>query len=345
MRRSTPLVAGVSAALLLLSGCGGTSGSGEGSGEVVFATVGGVVSEAFEESAYQVLDEQGITVMEETPNDRARLIAMTEAGNPIWDVFYSSPYDALNLCGEAFEEIDYDRIEQGGMDLELSHECGISFIRSSFVLAYNAETYGDDPPQGWEDFYDPDFPGQRGIMNYPKDMGLETALLGSGTAPEDLYPIDYDQAFSTLDGIRDRISFFETGAQQQDALASGAVDMMLAWPTRAHGAKQEGAPIEVTWNQPIDYGDALGIVRGAPNQDEAYDLINAIISADTQTAIANTIPVTPVNEEAERSDDPEIQEFVNSEEKSQGTTIVRDDEWWSANNDEAVERWTNWVNQ
>lgn len=121
--------------------------------------------------------------------------------------------------------------------------------------------------------------------------------------------------------------------------------MMLAWPTRAHGAKQTGANIKVVWNQPIDYGDALGIVKDAPNQDAAYELINAIISAETQTAIASAIPMRPVNEDAELPDDPEILEFVNSEEKSQGTTIVRDDDWWQENRDEATERWTNWVNQ
>lgn len=341
MRRTTPLIAGASATLLLLSGCAGTGGSDQ----VVFATVGGVVSDAFAESAYAILEERGIEVLEETPNDRARLLAMTEAGNPIWDAFYSAPYDTLNLCGVAFEELDYSRIEQDGMDLSLSNECGISFIRSSFVLAYNADTYGDNPPTGWADFYDPDFPGQRGIMNYPKDMGMETALLADGVEADDLYPLDWDRAFDTLDRIRDQITFFETGAQQQDALATGAVDMMLAWPTRAHGAKQTGANIKVVWNQPIDYGDALGIVKDAPNQDAAYELINAIISAETQTAIASAIPMRPVNEDAELPDDPEILEFVNSEEKSQGTTIVRDDDWWQENRDEATERWTNWVNQ
>lgn len=341
MRRTTTIIAGACTALLALSACG-DSGS---ENEVVFATVGGVVSEALDDSAYAQLADKGIEVLEETPNDRAKLLAMTESGNPIWDVYYSAPYDTLNLCDEAFEKIDYDRIETTGMDLDLSNDCGISFIRSSFVLAYNADTYGDNPPTGWEDFYDPDFPGQRGIMNYPKDMGLETALLGDGLEPDDLYPIDYDRAFATLDKIRDDISFFETGAQQQDALASGSVDMMLAWPTRAHGAKQAGANIEVAWNQPIDYGDALGIVKGAANEDAAYELLNAIISPETQTAIAATIPMTPVNEDATLPDDPEILEFVNSEDKSKGTTIVRDDEWWQTNREDATEKWTNWVNQ
>ena len=52
-----------------------------------------------------------------------------------------------------------------------------------------------------------------------------------------------------------------------------------------------------------------------------------------------------MNENVSTSDAPEIEEFLNNDEKSKGTTITRDDEWWGANRDEATERWTDWVNR
>lgn len=343
-RKILSLAAAGAAAAMTLTACGGGVGTGENS-QVVFATTGGTTTEALQDSAYETLADNGIEVLEETPNDRAKLIAMTESGNPMWDVFHSAPYDTIEQCGVLYEEIDFDRIDTDGVNLDSANKCGVPFLQSNFVLAYNADTYGDNPPTGWEDFYDPEFPGERGIMNYPKDMGLETALLGAGVEPEDLYPLDYEKAFETLDGIRDDLHFFSTGAEQQTALANGTVDMMLAWPTRLAGAQEQGPDIEVVWNQPIAYSDALGIVKGAPNQDAAYELINAILDEKSQTALAEVMPITPVNENVPTSDAPEIEEFLNTEEKSEGTTITRNDEWWGENRNEATERWTDWVNR
>jgi putative spermidine/putrescine transport system substrate-binding protein len=332
------------ASLVVLSSCGGGLGS-SGEAQVVFATTGGTTTEALQTSAYEDLKEAGIEVLEETPNDHAKLTAMTESNNATWDVYHAAPYDTIEQCGVLYEKIDFSKIEAEGVDLDSANECGVPFLESNFVLAYNADTYGDNPPKGWKDFYDPDFPGERGIMNYPKDMGLETALLGSGVSEEKLYPLDLDRAFDTLDGIRDKLNFFETGAEQQTALANGTVDMMLAWPTRLGDAKAQGANIEVSWNQPISYSDAIGIVKGAPHQDEAYELVNAILNENSQKALAERMPITPVNKSVAPSSNPKIEEFLNTDEKSNGTTIKRNDEWWGKNREMATERWTNWVNK
>jgi putative spermidine/putrescine transport system substrate-binding protein len=332
---------------LTTTACFGPVGSSAAGGatSVVFANTGGALAEVFKQNAYADLAAKGVTVAEESPNNEAKLTAMVQAGNPTWDVFYSTPYTAIGKCGTLFEKIDYSRIDASGLDRSQMSDCGVPVINSAFLLVYNKDKYGANPPTSWADFYDTTrFPGARGIMNYAKDAGMETALLADGVPGDQLYPLDYDRAFRKLDAIRSALRFYDTGAQQTQALQSGEVDMMLAWPGRAYDAMKSGAPLAVAWNQPLQYFDALTIVKGSPHQDQAYELINSLIGTKNQEAIANRLPYLPANSQAARSDDAQIGEFVDGP-QSGGTTVVRDNGWWSTNLDEATRRWTSWVNR
>ncbi|GAA2433030.1 extracellular solute-binding protein [Actinomadura vinacea] len=322
-----------------------TAGTGGGGKSVVFANTGGALAEVFKQNAYADLAAKGIPVAEESPNNEAKLTAMVQGGKPTWDVYYSPPYAAMAKCGKLFEKIDYSKIDTSGLDSSQRSDCGVPVLNASFVLVYNKDKYGAKPPKSWADFYDPvKFPGKRGIMNYAKDAGMETALLASGVPGGRLYPLDYDRAFKTLDKIRPSVRFFDTGAQQTQALQSGEVDMMLAWPGRAYDAAKSGANLGVAWKQPLKYFDTLTIVKGAPHRDQAYELINALIGTKTQRAIAGRLPYLPANSQAGAPTDAGIAAFVDGP-QSRGTTVVRDNAWWSQNLDEATRRWTAWVNR
>ncbi|GAA4560599.1 ABC transporter substrate-binding protein [Pseudonocardia xishanensis] len=339
-------------ALACLVGFGATAcfgpvgeSAGGGAQSVVFANTGGTLAEIFKANAYADLAADGVSVAEESPNNEAKLTAMVQAGNPTWDVFYATPYTAMGKCDTLFEKIDYSRVDTAGLDRSQMSECGVPVINSSFLLVYNTAKYGANPPTSWADFYDTaKFPGNRGIMNYAKDAGMETALLADGVPGDRLYPMDYDRAFAKLDGIRSSLRFYDTGAQQTQALQSGEVDMMLAWPGRAYDAMKSGAPLAVAWNQPLRYFDVVTIVKGAPHREQAYQLINSLIGRKNQEAIANRLPYGPANTAAAASSDPQIAEFVDGP-QSRGTTVVRDNAWWAANLDEATRRWTGWVNR
>ncbi|WP_020659948.1 extracellular solute-binding protein [Amycolatopsis benzoatilytica] len=331
---------------LTATGCFGQSAnSASGTGSVVFANTGGALASVFKQNAYADLAAKGITVSEESPNNEAKLIAMVQGGKPTWDVFYSSPYRAIGKCGTLFEKIDYHKVDTSGLDKSQMSECGIPVLNSYFVLVYNKDKYGANPPKSWADFYDPaKFPGTRGIMNYAKDAGMETALLGSGVPADKLYPLDYGKAFATLGKIRNNVRFFDTGAQQTQALQSGEVDMMLSWPGRAYDAVRSGAHLAAVYDQPLKYYDVLTIVKGSPHQEQAYALINALIGKKNQQAIVDRLPYGPANSQVPKSTDPAVDAFVADNTKANGTVVVRDNEWWSKNLDDATARWTKWVN-
>lgn len=345
-RRFLSALAVGAAVCLTATGCFATVGGGGGAGgTVVFSNTGGALAEIFADTAYKQLAEQGVQVAEESPNNEAKLTAMVQSGAPTWDVFYASPYRTVAKCDVLFEKLDMSRIDTAGLDPALTTECGVPVLKSAFLLVYNADKYGDRPPRSWKDFYDTrNFPGTRGIMNYVKDAGIETALLASGVPGDRLYPLDYPRAFRTLDTIRPSTRFYETGAQQTQALESGEVDMMLAWPGRAYEAKRNGANLEVVWNQPLYYTDSLGIVKGAPNRDAAYALINALLAVPTQEEITRRQPYGAANSAARPSDDPLIDAFVATS-HANGTEVMRDNQWWAANLDEATRQWSSWVNR
>ncbi len=345
-RRAFAAVAFAGVVAMTTAGCFGPVGNqAAGGAPVVFANTGGALAEVFKANAYADLSAQGVTVADESPNNEAKLTAMVQGGNPTWDVFYSTPYTAMGKCGTLFEKIDWNRIDQAGLDPAQKSECGVPIINSSFLLVYNKAKYGANPPTSWADFYDTTrFPGTRGIMNYAKDAGMETALLADGVPAAQLYPLDYDRAFRKLDTIRASTRFYDTGAQQTQALQSGEVDMMLAWPGRAYDAVKSGAPLGVAWNQPLSYFDTVTVVKGAPHRDQAYQLINALIGQKNQKAITDRMPYLPTNSAAAPSADPTIREFIDGP-QSNGTTVVRDNAWWAQNLDQATQRWTSWVNR
>nr|WP_245645204.1 extracellular solute-binding protein [Pseudonocardia acaciae] len=328
------------------TGCFATVGGQQGAARgVVFSNTGGELASIFADTAYKELAGQGIQVAEESPNNEAKLTAMVQAGTPTWDVFYASPYRTLAKCDVLFERLDMSRIHTDALDPDLVTPCGVPVLKSAFVLVYNADKYRDHPPRSWADFYDPaNFPGTRGIMNYAKDAGMETALLASGVPGDRLYPLDYGRAFATLDRIRPSARFYDTGAQQTQALKSGEVDMMLAWPGRAYEAAKNGAHLRAVWNQPLLYTDSLGIVKGARNVDEAYQLINALTGVPTQEAIMRRQPYGAANNKARPSADPLLNTFVPTSNVT-GTEVRRDNRWWAGNLDEATRRWTEWVNR
>ncbi|HEU4806896.1 MAG TPA: extracellular solute-binding protein, partial [Homoserinimonas sp.] len=252
----------ISIAVLGLTACAAGGGSGEESNRMVFTGAGGSYQEAQTIAFIEpFMEETGIEVVQDQPYSLAKVKTMVESGRTTWDVMEVDPYLAMGEnCGKYFEVIDVSKIDTTGVDEELITECSMPDMKSAYLFVYNKDKYGDNPPTSWKDFFDTEaFPGTRGIMDYADQGALEIALVADGVDPEELYPLDYDRAFAKLDSIRDTTTFLTTGAEQQEALERGSVDMMLSWPGRAYGAAANGANLGTVWNQAMLYWDGMAI--------------------------------------------------------------------------------------
>ena len=89
------------------------------------------------------------------------------------------------------------------------------------VIGYNGKKFADGP-NTWADFWDVEkFPGARSLQRYPARI-LPLALLADGVPVDQIYPMDIDRAFKSLDRIKEHVVVWWTaGAQSSQLLRDG----------------------------------------------------------------------------------------------------------------------------
>jgi putative spermidine/putrescine transport system substrate-binding protein len=333
----------VASCLMLLATSACSSGDSNGGEEsVVFNTTGGEFSETLNEVvSVPFSEESGIKVVSVAPNNEAKVRLMVEKNRVEWDVVHTDPTFAIKYCDEFTEPLDFDIIDTSGLPDELVSECAVPLIRPAFLLVYNTDKYGDNPPTGWKDFFDLEqYPGTRGMFNSAADSGaLEAAMVSAGTTLDHAGEIDLDAAFDQLDRIKSEVTFFATGSEMQEALGSKRVDMGIAWLGRAYSAVEAGAPYKPVWNEAIHYYDALMVVKGAPHKDAAMKFINHAVSANVQAKISEKTTYPAANDEAKPVMSKNQDLFSPP---ADAAAVARNYDWWIDNLDEATTRWTDW---
>jgi putative spermidine/putrescine transport system substrate-binding protein len=337
--------AAASAVLLAVAtaGCGGGTAGGSG-GSLVFVGAGGAYQKAQTTAFLDPFSaETGIKMKQDSPISYPKLKVMVDAKNVTWDIMEGYAYFAYANCGTYVEKLDRSKLDLTGVEENLISDCAVPVMKSAFTLVYNTKKYPQNGPQSWADFFDTGkFPGKRGIMNSANQGPLEIALLADGVRPADVYPIDYDRAFRKLDSIRDSLVFLNTGAEQEQALESGRVDMMLSWPGRAYEAATKGAPLAAVWNQPMFYYDVLFIVKGSKHRDEAMRFLSYMMKPGPQAKLTENIAYAPINTQAKPNIDELRRQFLPSGQDN-GTGFWNDQQWWAKNLDEATAKWTQWA--
>lgn len=360
------LVAGAAVlALVALSGCGGSDDEepsasvtptgpakagtvAEGIFEgrtVTFVSWGGEIQDAQVAALDGFVETSGAEIVQDGPTDGAKIKAQVESGSVNWDVVDIADNWGVANCGTLLEKIDYSVVDTSEMMPGATPtDCGVPVIATGNVLAYNEETYADEAPAGWADFFDTErFPGKRGIYIGNPSVALEVALLADGVAPDDLYPLDVDRAFAKLDTIKDDIVFWDGGATVQQMMESDQIDMGLVWSGRVYQAVKAGAPWAVAHEQPYLTYDYLVIPKGTKNADVANALINYYIGAEQQASITEALTYPGVNKYAEPELDATAAAFQVDKEPFTDQQYL-DLDYWTDNLDELTDRWTSWAN-
>jgi putative spermidine/putrescine transport system substrate-binding protein len=338
---------------LLLSAVWGGAGEREGASQaqpqLVVVSYGGAYQEAQRKAFFQPFAHQhNVTVREESWNgDFAALRAMVESGNVTWDVVAVADYMVLRGAQEGLlEKIDYSGVPRDELIAEASHEYGVATAFWSTVLAYNTEHYSgtDGHPVGWSQFWNTRrFPGPRTLRNDPV-ANLEIALLAAGVPKDQLYPLDVDRAFTSLDRIKEEVTvWWEAGEQPARLLVSGEVSLGSAWSGRIHSAAAAGEPVALDWEGGIVSSDWWVIPRGAKNSDLAQDFIAFASSADPQAAFPTFIPYGPVNRLAIQRLAPDVLEDLPTAPQNLAKQVMIDARWWNENQARVLDRWSAWL--
>ena len=223
------------------------------------------------------------------------LTSQVESSEIVWDVMLIPTADVLGLSQGYLTAIDYNVVDPGALYSELTMQHGVGAALYSTIIVY-ASTAAS-APRGWADFWDLSlFDGTRALRRSPVGT-LEFALLADGVTIDDLYPLDVERAFITLERIRAATRFYEDSKQPVELVRTGQVGLASAWSARVTLA-DVASLVRPHWNEGMISADSWVIPRGAPNTDVAMSFINFATRAVPAANFSRLQPFGPVNKDA-----------------------------------------------
>jgi putative spermidine/putrescine transport system substrate-binding protein len=310
-------------------------------GQLVFASGGGKLEETYKKTVFTPFKEKTANDIVTTANEGAKLKAMVEQGQVEWDMM-QGPAEQLIVFGRQglFEPIDYANIDKDSMLPGTVNEFFALTDVAAYNIAWNTANLKGNPPQSWADVWAYD--GRIALWKRPFQT-LEVALLADGVALADLYPLDLDRAFKSLDKIKSKIVWWERGAQGAQVFLDGEVDVGAIWNGRVHQPKLDGAPVDFQFNQAIFVNDAWAIPKGAPHKKEAMELLAFALAPEQQAAFARELPYGPVNKAALALLDDKTKATLPSSEENFNKGRLLDLAFWADQSQAVTERFNSWL--
>ena len=319
--------------------------------KIVMRDPGGPFTKGFSEAFYAPFEkETGIKVvgLQGAHEPTGMIKAMVEAKNYTWDGALLSKSSHQSLVNIGYLE---PIAPKGGPGPNLSkipesmrteHLMGTDVYAT--LIAYRTDTMGKNPPKGWKDLWDvKGVPGTRSLRKHPFDT-MEAALMADGVAPEDLYPIDFDRAFKSLDRIKDHVAIWWTGgAQTSQLLNSGEVDCLFTWNGRAQVAIDDGAPVKLVWDGALWTFEGWSILKGTPNADLVREFIEFCAQGKQQAKFTPHVAYGPTAPDAYDYVDPERAKVLPTNPAYLKNMINVDTDFWGKNKEMASERFNAWL--
>jgi len=327
------------------------SGARAQSTRIVVRDDGGIYTQAYTEIFYRPFTEAtGIEVVpaQAQAEPTAQIRSMVETGTYTWDMGKISVPAVLQLTTG---ETKY--LEPVGLDAEAVIQSIPAHFRNEYqvgtnvyttVLAYRRDAFeGREAPASWADLMDPErFPGRRALRRHPYDT-LEQALMADGVPADQVYPLDLDRAFVRLDKVQPATDIWWTsGAQAEQLLISGEVDLLSTWVSRAQSAQAAGAPVEIVWNQNIWGCDGWSILKGTPNADACRELIKFASDPARMAQLVKFFPAGIVQPAAFETIPADVAKNCPTYPANIETGLQIDAAYWLENADPVIERFNSW---
>ncbi len=275
------------------------------SGRLVFVNWGGDATSAYNKAFGEPFQaDTGIVVKQDGSGPTEGAIqAQFESGKPTWDICDADPFSAETLGKKGMiEPIDYSIVDRAKMREGFGWDHAASSYFYSYVIAYDAKKYGDNPPTGMADFFDVGkFPGKRAMYKWGTAM-WEALLMGDGVAPADLYPLDLTRAHAKLSAFKEHVvSFWGGGAESQSLLLNGDASMALVWSTRAKLMEQDSdGEIKFIWDQGLVAPGAMAVIKDNPGgAQNAMKFIASAQDPARQLVLFEMLANGPANPQAD----------------------------------------------
>lgn len=306
--------------------------------EVVVAIGGGRLGEALQKAVFDPwMKATGNTVVTAS-NGAAQLKGMVEQGNVEWDLL-QGPAEKCPLYSREglIEPLDYTKIDKTNMVKGTAYDDFVVTDFAAYNVAWNTDNVKENPPEDWAGMFGVD--GRIGLVKRPFQT-LEAALLADGVPLDQLYPLDVDRAFASLDKVKDKTVFWGTGAQGAQLLIDGEIDAGGIWNSRVYGPRESGAPVDFNFNQAILVSDGWCVPKGAKNVDLAMDLLAYSLTAESQAVFCEYLRIGPANTAALALLDDSVKATLP---QAGNNTVMLDINYWLDELEPLTNRFNDWL--
>ena len=288
--------------------------------------------------------ETGIKVVYTSPIDFGKMKAMVESGNVEWDVSQAGFFRILPAAKAGIiEPIDYSIVDKSLLAPGAARKYGCGGEYEAVVIGYRTDVY-KEKPVGWKDFWDVEkFPGPRGMYK-GVFYTMEAALMADGVAMDQIYPLDEERVFRSLDRIKPHVgAWWRSGSQSQTLIQNREVDMIMAWNGRLAQLIDRGDPIAISWDEALFVQSAWFVIKNAPNKKEAMEFINFCGRAENQAMVAKKIFYGPTNPDALKYIDDDVARWMPSHPENFKKCKELDSLYWEENKDRLTEKFEAWL--
>lgn len=313
------------------------------SGQLVLVNWGGDAVAAYD-SAYGApfAAATGVAVRQDTsgPTEGA-ITAQVQSGKPAWDIVDTDPFSAATLGKQGMiEPIDYAIVDKARIREGFAWEYSVAGYFYSYIIAYDATRFGDNPPTSMADFFDIEkYPGKRGMYKWGGGM-WEALLLADGVAPDALYPLDIERAHAKLAAFKEHVAgFWGGGAESQSLLLNGDASMALIWSTRSRLIEEDsGGDIKFTWAQGLVAPGAFAVIKGNPGGVEnAMNFIASAQDPERQLVMFEALGQGPANPETDALIPEELRIYNPVDPANYAQQIPLDMAWYEQNYSAALD--------
>ncbi len=319
---------------------------------IVVRDDGGIYTKAYGAVYYKPFTEKtGIEVVGVQANAEpvAQIRSMVETKNYTWDMAKISQPAILLLTQGGKAYLEPHKLENEAVIKSIPagfmSPYGVGTNVYSTVLAYRTDAFkGRKAPNSWSDLWNvADFPGRRAIRKHPFDT-LEQAAMASGTPTAQLYPLNLDRAFAALDQIKPKVDVWWTsGAQCEQMLKSGEVDMIATWVSRPQSAIAGGAPVTIVWNQNLWGVDNWSILAGTPNADACREFIKFASDPQRMASLVEYFPAGVTQPDAFKHIKSEIARNCPTHTDNIRNGVQINAKYWLDNQAAVTERFNAWI--
>lgn len=257
--------------------------------------------------------ETGVTVNNTFQSDPLETTNKLKASPATFDVVSYGPFDSPQVPAGVMQALDLDRVKEAWDSLHpffrdiwkpevfAPKEYGgnvyhLTFYWGSTLLAWNTDVVGQEVDT-WQVLWDPKYKGQVAVIDQATEMwGLLSIFLGLdlNNVDEAQMAKNKEQALALIPNLK---SFWSTGDDIKQWMATGEVVVAAIWDGTARALVKEGYPIQFTFPKEGVRGwiDGPGLVKDAPHPNAAYAFINYVMRPEVGVQMADNFLYAPAN--------------------------------------------------